>query len=293
MNYKQTIIKNIMNIKSNELTDIIYKFITEENIISFKRLKKNFDNYITGLAYHKEDSDYINYPSFYSIIDSLLCLGYIEFGCINNKQIFFIPKSNILKNNNVYYKKSDCQPIFLPFSESNQFIELNPLKLLRSMQSIVTVCNNLEDSNQRRYLFQYNSTDKKISQYDYNNEKYQVGIYKLQLFSESELVSNNGKHKKIKRKSDYYDELNYCFSYVDIFYKKKIFIYNKNKQELQILSTNIPILIKRALYMCDINNFTVHPYYIMENSIFKNINEEITKELIRIFSLYNLEVIND
>lgn len=282
-----------MNINKEILINNIYKFIFEENIISFKQLRENFENYITGITYPKNNSVTINYPSFYSIIDTLLYLGYIDFVYKNNKQIFFIPQSYDLKKNNVYYKKSDFIPIFLQQSNSSQFIELKPLKLLKALQPIETVCNDLEDSNQLRYLYKYNSTNKKIVQNNYNNEKHQVGIYKLQLFSESELVTKKGKHKKIKRKSEDYDELNYCFSYVDIFYKNTLFKYTKNKQELQIFSTNIPILIKRALYMCDIKNFTLHPYYIMGTYIFKNINEEIVKELIRIFSFYNLEVIND
>lgn len=282
-----------MTINKKETIDIIYRFILEENIISYKNLKKNFDEYITGLTISLEYINPIEIPTFYSIIDPLLFLGYIEIAYKNDELLFFIPDNKIIKKENLYYKKSDFQPIFISCNESNNFIELNPLKLLRSLQSIETVCNKLEDSNQLEYLYKYNPIDKKIEPYNLTNEKYEVGIYKLQQFSQSDLILQNGKHKRIQRKAINYDELNYCFSYVDIYKKKKIFKYYKNRQELQLYSINIPILIKRALYMCDINNFNISPYSVMEKSTFKNIDNEIIDEIERIFSFNNLEVIDD
>ena len=278
-----------MIFKFKEISSLIYKFILYENSINYKTLKSNYDNYMQGKFLTLKNIEEQSYPHLNSILDSLLSFGYIEYGYRENELIFFIPKFQILKYDEKYYKKSPFLLYYTQVSESDEYIELQPLKLLKSLQSVEDFCSCLKDSKNLDYSFMYLPNNKKLEQY--NNEKsyYDVGIYKQQLFSTSDLIMENKAHKRIPRRSENYDSLNYCFCYIDIHFKNKIFTYNKSHKVLKVNSIFLPTLIKRALYMCDIFSYLQEPSDKYSQYRFKNISEEIINELIRIFSINNIE----
>lgn len=216
-----------MNFNFKETASLFYKFILCENSINYKSLKKNYDTYIQGNLIYLKNLEERNYPHLNSILDSLLSLGYIEYGYVENDLFFFIPKIQTIKYCNKYYKKSPFLLYYTPVSKSNEYLELQPLKLLKSFQSIENFCDSLGESNLLEYSFMFSTTNKTLEQYNNKNNYYDIGIYKQQPFSSSDLIMTNRIHKRIPRKSKDYDALNYCFCYIDIQIKNKIFTYYK------------------------------------------------------------------
>jgi hypothetical protein len=136
--------------------------------------------------------------------------------------------------------------------------------------------------------YSYKYCDSKVSE---------VGIYKVEDKVYSPAFLFDGKEKRIiPGYEENIDSISIARCYVRSMEEKKMFFYHKKRQ---VLNTNVysdlPILITRALFLLNKENFNDSDfnYPISYKKDYKNIDDKVINEIMRIFGKNTVEVLDD
>lgn len=242
-----------------------------KGFVTWKQIQKACRNLLEG---YPQDyiSQYGNFPE-YKIFMPLLRKGKCEIAQLEGKTGFVcFPKNEYLEN--------PVEPLLL----LNNFPSLNSLvenfKIENSID--LKVWCDLEDS----YSYKCN-----------NSKLEKVGIYKSEDKVYSPAFLFDGKNKRlIPSYDENIDGISIARCFVRASEEKKMFFYHKKSKSLNTtVYTDLPILITRALFLFNTDNFKNNDfnYPITYKKTYMNINDKAINELMRIFGKSCVEVLND
>lgn len=268
-----------MDILTNNLPDenftIIQKklrnWMRAKGFVTWKQIQKACRDLLSAYP-----NDYValygNFPE-YKLFMPLLRKGKCEISYQDGKTGFLcFPKLEYLDN--------PIDPILLlnNFPTLKELIET--FKIENSIE--LKVWCDLDDS------YSYKSCNTKVNK---------VGIYKAEDKVYSPAFLFDGKEKRIiPSYEDNIDSISVARCYVRSIDEKKIFFYHTKQQTLNTaFYSDMPILVTRALFLLNSENFKDKDfdYPISYKKEYKNVDDKVINELIRIFGKSSVEVLND
>lgn len=268
-----------MDISTNNLPDNnfymiqkkLIKWIRVKGFVTWKQIQKTcrdllaaYPDYYVAL--------YGNFPE-YKLFMPLLRKGRCEIALVNGKTCFVcFPKADYLENT------------------------FNPLLILNNFPSIFDFVKKLKIENSIE-LKVWCDLDVSYSYKSCNSNVTKVGIYKSEDKVYSPAFIFDGKEKRII--PDYeknIDAINIARCFVRSEEEKKMFFYYKKQQSLiTTVYSDLPILITRALFLLNKENFkdSDFDYSINYKKVYKNVDDKVINEIMRIFGKNTVEVIND
>jgi len=130
-----------------------------------------------------------------------------------------------------------------------------------------------------------------------NSKVEKIGIYKSEDKVYSPAFLFDGKYKRlIPSYDENIDAISIARCFVRASEEKKMFFYHKKSEALNTkVYSDLPILITRALFLFNKDNFKDDDfnYPISSTKLYKNINEKVINELKRIFGINCVEVLDD
>lgn len=242
-----------------------------KGFVRWKQIQKTCSELL--LAYSQDYvSQYGNFPE-YKLFMPLLRKGMCEIAHINKRAGFVcFSESEYLQNT--------VSPLLL----LNNFPAIS--KLIKNFKIENSVKLNVKCDLNDSYSYKY--CDSKVSE---------VGIYKAEDKVYSPAFLFDGKEKRIiPGYEENIDSISIARCYVRSMEDKKMFFYHKKRQ---VLNTNVysdlPILITRALFLLNKENFNDSDfnYPISYKKDYKNIDDKVINEIMRIFGKNTVEVLDD
>lgn len=242
-----------------------------KGFVTWKQIQKACRDLLEG--YPKDYiSQYGNFPE-YKLFMPLLRKGKCEIAQQEGKIGFVcFPKSEYLEN------------------------PVDPLLLLNNFPALSSLIEQfkIEDSIELKVWCDFeDSYSFKII----NSKVEKIGIYKSEDKVYSPAFLYDGKEKRlIPSYDENIDALSISRCYVRAAEGKKMFFYHKKTKALSTtVYSDLPILITRVLFLLNKDNFKDDDfnYPINYKKLYKNINEKVIIELIRIFGKKCMEVLDD
>lgn len=186
---------------------------------------------------------------------------------------------------------------FVCFPKS-EYLEnpVDPLLLLNNFPSLSSLIEQfkIEDSIELKV---WCDLEDAYSYKSINSKAEKIGIYKSEDKVYSPAFLFDGKKRRIIPSYDEnLDALSIARCYVRAAEEKKMFFYHKKSKALNTtVYSDLPILITRALFLFNKDNFKDDDfnYPISYTKLYKNINEKVINELMRIFGKNCVEVLDD
>lgn len=247
------------------------KWLRRNGFSTWKQIQKTCRTLLE--AYPNEYSDlYGKYPE-YKLFMPLLRNGICELSKQNDKTGFLI----------------------LP-KENEETPTLNPLILLNNFPTINDIVRSykIEESVDLKF---YSDLYDKYSYKPIEDNKKSIGIFKPQdRVYENEFIFDGKQQRILPKKDDNPDSINVARSFVRIKNNQQLFKYHSLRKELNTYYySELPILITRALILFDVSQLKDRKYkYPLTMDIpYKNIDDKVVNELLRIFGNNCIEVSND
>ena len=180
----------------------------------------------------------------------------------------------------------------------NEYLEtpIDPLLLLNNFPSLSSIVEQfkIEESIELKV---WCDLENSYSYKSINSKLEKAGIYKSEDKVYNPAFLFDGKYKRLIPKDDEnIDARNIARCYVRSTEERKIFVYHKKAKALNTkFYSDLPILITRALFLFNQDNFNDNDfnYPVNYSKRYKNINEKVINELIRIFGKNCVEVLDD
>lgn len=288
------------------------RFIYAKGFISWNGIRKACKEII--LALPKEEQKLFKdktYPEF-EIFIPLLRNGSAEVCKSNNRATLLFcmnPNTNLRTTNKEEYVRG--QEFFSIYKSKDEYERnkkkykknvffktiFNPMSFLKNFHSIHQQISDFSEQQIQTSSLRF---EQNLGTYQYerkNSSDFVVGIYKLDenVWTTPYLVDKDRKIRKIPYYAEDSDSMNLARLYVRIYniaFTKPIFEFNKNTQELICNRySELPILLTRALLLFEPSQLTSKEFCTNHPSVpFKNISEDVVKELQRIFSHQTVEI---
>lgn len=242
-----------------------------KGFVTWKQIQKACRDLLEG---YPQDyiSQYGNFPE-YKIFMPLLRKGKCEIARMEGKTGFVcFPKREYLEN--------PIDPLLLLNNFPSLFSLIEDFKIEESIE--LKVWCDLEDS------YSYKSITSKVEK---------VGVYKSEDKVYSPAFLFDGKNKRlIPSYDENIDGISIARCFVRAAEEKKMFFYHKKLKALNTtVYSDLPILITRALFLFNTDNFKDKDfnYPITYKKTYININDKVINELVRIFGKNCVEVLDD
>lgn len=282
------------------------RFIYAKGFISWNGIRKACKEII--LALPEEEQKLFKgkaYPEF-EIFIPLLRNGTAEVCKSNNRATLLFcmnPNTNLRAANEEEYARG--QDFFSIYKSKDEYEKnkkkykkdvpfktaFNPMSFLKKFHSIHQQTSDFSEQQIQTSSLRF---EQNLVTYKYEKKvssDIAVGIYKLDenVWTTPYLVDKDRKIRKIPYYAEDPDSMNLARLYVRIYniaFTKPIFEFNKNTQELICNRySELPILLTRALLLFEPSQLTSKEFCTNHPSVpFKNISEDVVKELQRIFS---------
>lgn len=249
----------------------LIKWICVKGFVTWKQIQKTCRDL---LAAYPDDyvALYNNFPE-YKLFMPLLRKGRCEIALLNGKTGFI------------------C------FTEA-EYLEntFDPLLILNNFPPLSDLVKKLEIENSIE-LKVWCDLDVSYSYKSCNSNVTKVGIYKSEDKVYSPAFIYDGKEKRII--PDYeanIDAISIARCFVRSVEEKKMFFYHKKQQSLITnVYSDLPILITRALFLLNKGNFkdSDFDYPINYKKVYKNVDDKVINEIMRIFGKNTVEVLDD
>ncbi len=202
----------------------------------------------------------------------------------------------LLRKGKCEISQSEGKTGFVCFPK-NEYLEdsVNPLLLLNNFPSLISLIEKfkIEDSIELEVWCDL----KDYSYKSVNSRLEKIGIYKSEDKVYSPAFLFDGKYKRlIPSYDENIDAINIARCYVRTSEGIKMFCYHKKSKTLNTnVYSDLPILITRALFLLNTDNFTDNDfnYPITNKKLYKNVNGKIINEIMRIFGKNCVEVLDD
>lgn len=186
---------------------------------------------------------------------------------------------------------------FVCFSKG-EYLEnpIDPLLLLNNFPSLSSLIENfkIEESIELKV---WCDLEDSYSYKSINSRVDKIGIYKSEDKVYSPAFLFDGKNKRlIPSYDENIDGISIARCFVRAAEEKKMFFYHKKSKALNTtVYSDLPILIIRALFLFNTDNFKDDDfnYPINYTKLYKNVNEKVINELMRIFGKNCVEVLDD
>ncbi len=250
----------------------------------------------------KDCKYFCNYP-IYKLLYPLINIGLIDVAYVENtNKIFFsIAPNCLIENRNTFIGRKSFDSFFYEqIFDKNIAIDksdFKPLCFLQSLPTVHQIINSFKDANNVCMIFKCHLENKYKFEECYNTKE--TGIYKQdnKVYLPSFIVDeSNNLCKKIPDYDTNYESINWARCYVRNMNDEKFFRWNKQTKELFLNRySEIPTLVFRALILCEPEQLLDTEYYkvLNKNQPLRNIDENIIKEIQRIFGENTVENIND
>jgi len=256
----------------SKMQEQILRCIEVENRCTWDRLKGICRKLYEGYR-DENETQTDNYPE-YKLIYPLLRTGKID-----------------------WYKDPESQKVYFhkaPKVQPDKLNALEALKIIPSLEDFIKI--NFDESDLQTLKYKYLRFDKNHFRSLKNGNSAQPGIYSFgcKVYSNRYIRLPNGKLYLIPPVQSEPDYGNFAYSWTEIFKSKKFFRFFQNKKELVCLYFHsiMPVMICRLLLACS-------PSVLQDGALQKNtgavalkdIEEDVIKELKRIFGENSVEVI--
>lgn len=234
--------------------------------VSYSKLHRTFTRFAE--KEYLGSSEPLDSSLFYKTIIPLVKLGIVEYGVKNDiETVFYPPKKRVDYDFDKAYKDG-----------------LNLLKYLPSMEDYIENLDEAPITIHLKYMFNpknyslhsvLDNSVKKVGLYKQGRERF----YPYYLFDDYK-----GTLKKVKRRANSFECFDYASTYVRIYIGEGIWSYEPNGRVLTFFDLNyVPPFIIRAMCLVDYKNYSDVKTYTDRKIVFHNVDEQIAKELERIF----------
>jgi hypothetical protein len=286
--------------QANQISSLragIIKYLEASQFASWNVLKRNIGGLYTTLFDESSPGENLEYKILYP----LLRAGVIETARRpeTGKLVYCLGPHSIIETEDNYAievipAKNLCRKIDRPQMNNyrnNKAGRKDSLTLLKAIPSLRTVITHWAASETEVYYI-YERFEKNHFKTARDRSLPNIYTNRDKIYSNKYIRIENGMLHLIPEIQDNIDGFNIAHCYLEIIKRHLHFTFNRNNKELicRTFHSMLPIIICRALILCDPPVLLDGRIYGNGNMTINNITEDHVKELIRIFGETSVEV---